>query len=538
MFGNPFERRDDLKSENKSAPYPFGRLGDDDEPDTEIADIKNPTKLASSVGDSGQNSRRDVAKTEQLLGKAGALDLKKTDGPTGYWGTRTSDATKVFQKQHGLKVDGQINPNGETILALGKLAGQAVKAAQSSNTRPAPAKFFNSKSSDDQASTTRVKNKFVIPDLIRDDKDVERSGLTDDAFAENQRAARYLASRDGIGEFSKFVADGIETDGNKAIAETVDLYSQTRELNQKQADALIDKVIPELSGQNAKRLQSAIIQREDDQLGNPLNPDHLRKALNIAQHKRDAENEMFARVQVGAANNQAHSDKTKLPEIEEAEAPELRYPNVQNFGGTKSVTMDMPPPTNLKGTTFFGGAGMNGEYIPDMQKAFQEVGMKNVRAANPDVWSNGIFRDATGSFFERNRDDDPSDFSHFKTEGEQFNLVGYSHGAQQAAQAAADYADGGGTVDNLVLIGAPVSQEFLDELKSHPNIKNVIVKDLTEYGDDIHAGMSAGEQLLAAPFMGLDINDKRGHFYYSKENEEGLARRRHLAQWLKQQGLK
>lgn len=89
MFGNPFDLRDDLKTDDKSAPDPFGRLGIDDEPDTEIANIKNPIEIASSVGDSGQNQRRDVAKTEHLLGDAGALDLKKTDGPTGYWGTRT-----------------------------------------------------------------------------------------------------------------------------------------------------------------------------------------------------------------------------------------------------------------------------------------------------------------------------------------------------------------------------------------------------------------------------------------------------------------
>lgn len=121
MFSNPFDLHDKLTSENKPAPDPFGRLGVDEEPDTEIADIKNPMRIKASVGDSGQNSRRDVAKTEQLLGDAGTLDLKKTDGPTGYWGMRTSDATKAFQKQNGLKVDGGINPTGETIRALGNI---------------------------------------------------------------------------------------------------------------------------------------------------------------------------------------------------------------------------------------------------------------------------------------------------------------------------------------------------------------------------------------------------------------------------------
>lgn len=108
--------------EHHTTPDPFGRLGPDDaEPDTEIADIKNPANLNASVGDTGQNRRRDVAKTEQLLGKVGTLDLKQTDGPTGFWGSRTSDATKTFQKQNGLKVDAEINPNGPTIQKLGQI---------------------------------------------------------------------------------------------------------------------------------------------------------------------------------------------------------------------------------------------------------------------------------------------------------------------------------------------------------------------------------------------------------------------------------
>ena len=53
----------------------FGRIGlDDDAPDTEIANIKNPTALTGSVGEGGQNDRRDVAKVETMLGVAGALE--------------------------------------------------------------------------------------------------------------------------------------------------------------------------------------------------------------------------------------------------------------------------------------------------------------------------------------------------------------------------------------------------------------------------------------------------------------------------------
>ena len=204
-----------------------------------------------------------------------------------------------------------------------------------------------------------------------------------------------------------------------------------------------------------------------------------------------------------------------------------------------------PVPRDLKGTTFFGGAGMDGEYIPDMVKALEEAGFENVRALDRETWSSGMYVDAAGTVLERVRDDEATDFSGFGNKGEQFNLVGYSHGAQQAAQAAADYADSGGKVDNLVLIGAPVSQEFLDALKNHPNIGNVIVKDLTAEGDRIRAGMGLGEQILAAPSLGADLSAARvsdspakGHFYYSDNGRSGSERRRELAKWLKNQGLK
>jgi len=80
------------------------------EPDHEISNLGNPAVLAQPVGEQGKNTRPDVARVETMLGHAGALDLKKTQGPTGYWGERTREATRAFQKQNGLKVDGDIGP--------------------------------------------------------------------------------------------------------------------------------------------------------------------------------------------------------------------------------------------------------------------------------------------------------------------------------------------------------------------------------------------------------------------------------------------
>lgn len=74
--------------------------------------------LSGSVGRDGGNRREDVAKVETLLSETGDMDLRKTDGPTGYAGMRLENAILNFQKRNGLKPDGYVAPGGETIRAL------------------------------------------------------------------------------------------------------------------------------------------------------------------------------------------------------------------------------------------------------------------------------------------------------------------------------------------------------------------------------------------------------------------------------------
>ena len=74
--------------------------------------------LSAPVGKNGKNERLDVAKVESLLGAHGYLDLDATDGPTGYAGARLEDATRRFQRDKGLRVDGRLAPGGETIMTL------------------------------------------------------------------------------------------------------------------------------------------------------------------------------------------------------------------------------------------------------------------------------------------------------------------------------------------------------------------------------------------------------------------------------------
>ncbi|PWJ59912.1 RHS repeat-associated protein [Dyadobacter jejuensis] len=69
-------------------------------------------------------------------------------------------------------------------------------------------------------------------------------------------------------------------------------------------------------------------------------------------------------------------------------------------------------------------------------------------------------------------------------EGEQFNLAGYSYGSILQAQAALKLANDGVVVDNLVLIGSPISDDskLYQQLSGSKNIKNIIRIDIPNDG--------------------------------------------------------
>lgn len=96
---------------------PFGRLPGTPSPEVR-PNTDNPFALGAAVGEQGPNKRDDVAKVETLLGQSGHMDLKATGGPTGYPGMRLVDGIKSYQKANGLKVDGYLNPNGETMASF------------------------------------------------------------------------------------------------------------------------------------------------------------------------------------------------------------------------------------------------------------------------------------------------------------------------------------------------------------------------------------------------------------------------------------
>jgi len=196
-----------------------------------------------------------------------------------------------------------------------------------------------------------------------------------------------------------------------------------------------------------------------------------------------------------------------------------------------------------KGSFFFDGAGMQGPYIRDMVEALGHAGIDNVHAINREDWSNGVVSDVINVLGERSRDTEDTNLTLKGAEGIQFNLIGYSFGALQASQAAIDYADRGHKVDHLVLIAAPISKEFLDALKGHPNIHEIITIEFGRYGDPIRAGMSKGELMLSLPKLALNFlrgkyGNIGGHFLLGGSPPVGSDYRRELAKNLYRSGLR
>jgi pimeloyl-ACP methyl ester carboxylesterase len=204
----------------------------------------------------------------------------------------------------------------------------------------------------------------------------------------------------------------------------------------------------------------------------------------------------------------------------------------------------------LKGTYFFGGAGFNGDYIPDMVKALQEAGISNVRAGHTkesvgrqatDNATGASFIDAfmvtqlnsdIGAYLTITADE-------FGLNGPQFNLIGYSYGTLIAAHKAISYSDlYNGTVDHLVLIGAPMQESLLQRARRAKNIKKIVLVSLKDKGDPIDAGMSNWEIIRSTPTLAGQQGDNTGHFWYAPMTPEGAARRRQLARHLYNEGLR
>ena len=189
---------------------------------------------------------------------------------------------------------------------------------------------------------------------------------------------------------------------------------------------------------------------------------------------------------------------------------------------TQAATVYVRKP---KGTLYWGGAGLDGPYVQPQLAAFREAGISHVSAGLTNT-ATRLLRTDAGTLFDAVRAgiliryedaDEWTITSGMSDVGPQFNLIGYSYGSLLAAQTANWYAKQAHVVDHLVLIGSPIDAEFLKRLRQVGSIRKVVIVDLTEFGDPIHAGISQFDLMKALPEIQLQKqrNQGDGHFYYS-----------------------
>jgi len=123
-------------------------------------------------------------------------------------------------------------------------------------------------------------------------------------------------------------------------------------------------------------------------------------------------------------------------------------------------------------------------------------------------------------------------------EGEQLNLTGYSYGSVLQAHVALRLADKGLKVDNLILVGSPIStdSDLFKELSNNKNIGQVIRHDIKNdklsnpqnMGEFISGGIESSE---------LGKGDAAPHFDLARPGKAANLEIRSLADALKEKGV-
>lgn len=120
-------------------------------------------------------------------------------------------------------------------------------------------------------------------------------------------------------------------------------------------------------------------------------------------------------------------------------------------------------------------------------------------------------------------------------EGEQLNLSGYSYGSVVQAQAALKLADAGTFVDNLILIGSPISSnsDLYRQISGHKNIGKVLRFDIT--GDKLSNPKDILEFINGA-FQNRE--DTGPHFDLARPGANVDKAIKSVTEWLKSNGVK
>jgi pimeloyl-ACP methyl ester carboxylesterase len=120
-------------------------------------------------------------------------------------------------------------------------------------------------------------------------------------------------------------------------------------------------------------------------------------------------------------------------------------------------------------------------------------------------------------------------------EGEQMNMIGYSFGSVMQAQVALRLAEKGQVIDNLVLIGSPISDKsnLYNQLKENKNIKNVIRYDIP--GDYLSNPQDIYDWIKGAR---QNSSDDGKHFDLARPGSDADKAIQVVIDWLRQQGVK
>ncbi|MBF0167103.1 MAG: peptidoglycan-binding protein [Alphaproteobacteria bacterium] len=188
------------------------------------------------------NRRPDVLRVETLLGKAGDYDITRTDGPTGWWGSRAEGAVRTYQKRKGLKVDGLLNPGGPTIASLEGDLADSFKGFAVPSLAEIDAHHDALKLGEPGLLTHKPPPLDITPP----------EGVAEGTQAANRRTAQFLLGRASDDGLDQFVARDIQDNGEAGILRNRDLVLQINELDPKRAHSFAWGILSHLPRETAR----------------------------------------------------------------------------------------------------------------------------------------------------------------------------------------------------------------------------------------------------------------------------------------------